>query len=41
MAGERPEDLRQNMKGALACYCVSRGHDETGLRAGLRRHGAR
>ena len=39
MAGERLEDLRQNMKGALACYYLKRGHDETGQRAGLRRHG--
>ena len=36
---ESGRKIYDNMKGALACYCLRRAHDETGQRAGLRRHG--
>jgi hypothetical protein len=36
---ESGRKIYDNMKGALACYCLRRAYDETGQRAGLRRHG--
>jgi hypothetical protein len=36
---ESGRKICDNLKGALACYCLRRAHDETGQRAGLRRHG--
>ena len=36
---ESGRKIYANRNVALDCYCLRRGHDETGQRAGLRRHG--